>query len=50
MSVNARLLAACAVTAALAAVVALSAGSHPESSVAVPVTLAVGATPPPPAT
>jgi EAL domain-containing protein (putative c-di-GMP-specific phosphodiesterase class I) len=43
VSVNARLLAACAVTAALAAVVALSAGSHPESSVAVPVTLAVGA-------
>jgi EAL domain-containing protein (putative c-di-GMP-specific phosphodiesterase class I) len=43
VSVNARLLAACAVTAGLAAVVALSAGGRAESSAAVPVTLAIGA-------
>jgi EAL domain-containing protein (putative c-di-GMP-specific phosphodiesterase class I) len=42
VSVNARLLGACAVTAVLAAVVALSAGSHARPSAAVPVTLAVG--------
>jgi EAL domain-containing protein (putative c-di-GMP-specific phosphodiesterase class I) len=43
VSVNARLLAACAVTAGLAALVALSAGARAETSAAVPVTLAIGA-------
>ena len=43
VSVNARLLAACAVTAGLAALVALSAGGRAETSAAVPVTLAIGA-------
>ncbi len=43
VTVNARLLAACAVTAGLAAAVALSAGGRAETSAAVPVTLAIGA-------
>ena len=43
VSVNARLLAACAVTAGLAALVALSVGGRAETSAAVPVTLAIGA-------
>ena len=43
VTVNARLLAACAVTAGLAVAVALTAGDRTESSAAVPVTLAIGA-------
>jgi len=43
VSVNLRLLAACAVTAATAIVVAVSAGSGPRPTAAVPATLAVGA-------
>jgi EAL domain-containing protein (putative c-di-GMP-specific phosphodiesterase class I) len=43
VSVNLRLLGACAVTAAIAIVVAVSAGSGPRPTAAVPTTLAVGA-------
>jgi hypothetical protein len=42
VSVNLRLLGACAVTAVVAAVVALSAGSHARPTAAVPACLAVG--------
>ena len=42
VTVTARLLGACVVTAALAAVVALGAGSHSDPSAAVPATLAAG--------
>ncbi len=42
VTVTARMLAACAVTAGLAAIVAFSAGSHSEPSAVVPATLAAG--------
>ncbi|HET9738211.1 MAG TPA: EAL domain-containing protein [Solirubrobacteraceae bacterium] len=42
VTVTARMLGACAVTAGLAAIVAFSAGSHAEPSAAVPATLAAG--------